>query len=174
VPTVPKTQVKSGKISKLHSKYISDDRKWKRTDTNSVEEGEIITKLDCRGDIEGITISEKTEDVNINPNDTTKIMKVLKDLEEGINKGLIRFLRNNKDMFAQTHSDMVGIDPRVMSHALNIDPQVTPVRQKKRQFDKVRSDALKEEFKKLLTNKLIREVFYPKWLASPVLVKKSN
>jgi len=33
---------------------------------------------------------------------------------------------------------------------------------------------LKEEVKKLLTNKLIREVYYPKLLANLVLVKKSN
>jgi len=54
-----------------------------------VKEGEIVTELDCRGDIEGITTSEKTEDVNIDPNDTAEIIKVGKDLEEGMKKDLI-------------------------------------------------------------------------------------
>lgn len=60
-----------------------------------------------------------------------------------------------------------------MSYALNIDPNIVPVRQKKKQFDKVRAHALKEEIKRLLENEFIREVFYPKWLANPMLVKNS-
>ena len=43
-------------------------------------------------------------------------------------------LLNNIDVFAISHSDMVGINPMVASHKLNIIPTVKPVRQKVRRF----------------------------------------
>ena len=77
-------------------------------------------------------------------------------------------------MFAWAYSDMEGIDPSVMSHRLNVDPSRKPVRQKRRAMDIERYQALKEEVDKLLSNNLIRESFYPSWLANPVLFKKLN
>ena len=77
-------------------------------------------------------------------------------------------------MFTWAHSDMQGIDPRVTSHRLNINPSRKPVRQKRRAMDTERYQALKEEVDKLLLNGFIKESFYPSWLANPVLVKKPN
>ena len=69
---------------------------------------------------------------------------------------------------------MVGIDPEVMSHHLNIDPTKKGMRQKRRPVSGERAQALKEEVDRLLGAKLIKESFYPTWLANPVLVKKPN
>ena len=69
---------------------------------------------------------------------------------------------------------MIEIDPKVMSHRLNIDPLHRPVRQKRRPMTEERYEALREEVEKLLANKFIREVHYPVWVANPVLVKKKN
>ena len=77
-------------------------------------------------------------------------------------------------MFAWTHSDMEGIDPSVMSHRLNVDPNRKPVRQKRLAMDTERYQALKEEVDKLLSNGFIKESFYPSWLANLVMVKKPN
>ena len=69
---------------------------------------------------------------------------------------------------------MEGIDPSIMSHYLNIDPNRKPVRQKRRVMDAEHYQALKEEVDKLLSYDFIKESFYPSWLANPVLLKKPN
>ena len=43
-------------------------------------------------------------------------------------------LLNNIDVFTWSHSDMVGINPTVDSHKLNIIPMARPVKQKVRRF----------------------------------------
>ena len=55
-------------------------------------------------------------------------------------------------MFAWSHSDMVGIDPNIISHVLNID--------------------LKHP--NIIENKFIRNAYYPTWIANPVLLSKPN
>ena len=69
---------------------------------------------------------------------------------------------------------MVGIDPNVMCHHLNIDPTRKGMRQKRRPVSGERAIALKEEVDRLLEVGLIKESLYPDWLANPVLVKKPN
>ena len=83
-------------------------------------------------------------------------------------------LRRNKDLFAWSHDDMPGINPKIIAHYLYADPFVRPVRQNKRVFAPERNRAASEEVDKLLKAKLIREVNYPDWLSNVVLVKKSN
>ena len=61
-----------------------------------------------------------------------------------------------------------------MCHHLNIDPKKAGVRQKRRPMGGERAVALKEEVDRLLNAKLVRESFYPDWLANPILVKKPN
>ena len=72
------------------------------------------------------------------------------------------------------HSDMEGVNPRVMSHRLNIDPSRKPIRQKRRAMDADRYQALKEEVDKLISCGFIKESFCPSWLANSILVKKPN
>ena len=69
---------------------------------------------------------------------------------------------------------MVGISPFVISHVLNIDKNYPLVQQKKRLFNKDRSQALKEEVEQLKENSFIREAYYPDWVSNPVLVPKPN
>ena len=69
---------------------------------------------------------------------------------------------------------MPGIDPEVIVHQLNVDPNHKPVRQKKRSFNPERYKAIEEGVKKLLKAGFIREVYYPNWLANVVMVKKPN
>ena len=69
---------------------------------------------------------------------------------------------------------MLGIDPSVITHRLNVYPSSKPVRQKKRVFAPERDNAIKEEVQKLATTKFIQEVYYPDWLANVVMVKKAN
>ena len=72
------------------------------------------------------------------------------------------------------HSDVERIDPEIMCHCLNIDPDKKPIRQKRQAMDVERYQALKDEVDKLLANDFIKESFYPSWLANPILVNKPN
>ena len=69
---------------------------------------------------------------------------------------------------------MGGIDPKVITHKLNISPSFKPIKQKRRSFAPKRQKAINEEVNKLLQAKAIREVKYPDWLANVLLVKKAN
>ena len=95
-------------------------------------------------------------------------------MEGKIKKDLIRFLRENIDVFAWSNEDMLGIDPNVITHRLNVHPSSKPMRQKKRVFAPERDNATKEEVQKLTLAKFIREVYYPDWLANVVMVNKTN
>ena len=69
---------------------------------------------------------------------------------------------------------MTGIDPSMMTHQLRVDPDYTPVRQKRRKFAPERNQVINEEVQKLLENGSIREVQYPEGLANVVVVRKKN
>ena len=69
---------------------------------------------------------------------------------------------------------MPSIDPKLITHKVNTDPVIRPVRQKKRNLALERWKAVDEEVEKLLAADFIREVHYPSWVANPVLVKKAN
>ena len=56
---------------------------------------------------------------------------------------------------------MLGIDPLVMVHRLNVSPSFTPIRQKKRVFASKQDQAISEEVHKLQEANFIREVYYP-------------
>ena len=95
-------------------------------------------------------------------------------LAKDIRSPLIRFLEQNKEVFAWKQEDMGGVDPAVITHKLNVNPSFKLVKKKRRSFSPERQKAINEEVGKLLQAKAIREVEYPEWLANVVLVKKEN
>ena len=91
-----------------------------------------------------------------------------------VRQDLASFLRMNQDVFAWSHEDMPGIDPSIIVHKLNVNPDSSPIRQKKRVFAQERDKAVAEEVRKLLEAGFIREVYYADWLANVVMVRKNN
>jgi len=55
-----------------------------------------------------------------------------------------------------------------------MEPQIRPIRQRRRKFNEEKRQAIKEETQKLLAAGHVREIQYPEWLANVVLVKKSS
>lgn len=84
------------------------------------------------------------------------------------------FILNNLDAFAWKHEDIVGIDPKISCHRLNVDLKFTSYRQKRKALNSERYVTLKEEVQRLISNGFIREATYPKWISNLVLVKKAN
>ena len=81
-------------------------------------------------------------------------------------------LFKNIDVFAWSHSNMVGIDTILASHKLNIVHAVKLVRQKVGRFHPDRHQIIQTEVDNLLKAGFIRDVKYPEWLANVVVVPK--
>nr|GEY93648.1 hypothetical protein [Tanacetum cinerariifolium] len=75
---------------------------------------------------------------------------------------LCSILKKNLDIFAWQPSYMKGVPRSVDKHRLNIREGYSPVRQKKR------------EVQKLVEAGIMREVYYHDWLSNPVMVAESN
>ena len=66
------------------------------------------------------------------------------------------------------------MDPKFICHHLNVNPMVVLKKQPPRHSSKEYAEAVKEEVNKLKRAGAIKEVFYPKWLANIVVVKKKS
>jgi hypothetical protein len=70
---------------------------------------------------------------------------------------------------------MPGVPRELTEHSLHVRPDAKPVKQPMRRFAEEKRKAIGEEIARLLAAGFIMEVFYPDWLANPVLVlKKKN
>ncbi|XP_074299207.1 uncharacterized protein LOC141630260 [Silene latifolia] len=96
------------------------------------------------------------------------------DYADYIREQIIEFLRTNMDCFAWSHSDMIGIDPSVITHRLNVDPSFPLDQQKRQKFAPERNEVINHEVDNLLAAGKIREVNYPEWLSNVVVVPKKN
>ena len=105
-----------------------------QTQTISIEERRIVAEP-----------TEALEDIPLDEDDPGKSTRIGADLDGKIKKDLIRFLRENIDVFAWSHENMSGIDLSVITHRLNVYPSSKPMRQKKRVFASERDNAIKEE-----------------------------
>lgn len=105
--------------------------------------------------------TEHREELQAQPVESLEEIPLWEDLKERTvrigtnlaklsNKTLMEFLRANNKVFTWLHEDMPGIDPRVITHKLNIGFEVKPVIQRKRCFTLERSQAIKEEVEKLV------------------------
>ena len=103
-----------------------------------------------------------------------KKFKLGKSLSQEAHDQIAEVIARHLDAFAWSAKDMPGIDPYFLCHRLTMDPQVRPVRQRRRKFNEERRLVIRKETKKLLDVVHIREIQYPEWLANIVLVKKAN
>jgi hypothetical protein len=87
---------------------------------------------------------------------------------------LLRFLFNNKDVFAWSANDLCGVNKDVIEHSLNVDPSIRPRKQKLWKMFDDKAEGARNDVKRLLSAGVIREVTYPEWLANIVMVKKAN
>ena len=73
---------------------------------------------------------EDLVDLPMDDKEPTKVHKLEKNLSEELKEAISTFLKNNLDVFAWKHSDMEGIDPKVMCHRLNLNSNKKPIGQK--------------------------------------------
>ncbi|KAJ9544839.1 hypothetical protein OSB04_024546 [Centaurea solstitialis] len=116
----------------------------------------------------------RLEEVVLDPEHPDQKVFIGASLPLDIKNTIISFLQEHSDCFAWSHEDMVGIDPNVISHKLNVDPTFKPIKQKRRKFAPERNKVINDEVDNLLKTRKIREVEYPEWLANVVFVQKKN
>ena len=132
-----------------------------------------VDELDMRDEVS--TRREPLEELEpIQLDDHEHLAYVGCKLAEDLRSLLIRFLKQNKDVFAWKQEDMGGIDPIIITHKLSVSQSFKPVMQKRRSLAPERQKTINEEVGKLLQAGAIREVKYPEWLADVVLIKKEN
>ena len=68
------------------------------------------------------------ENISLDKHNPEKSTRIRVDLKEKIKKDLVRFLRENIDVFAWSHKDIPGIDPSVITQRLNVYPSSNPMR----------------------------------------------
>ena len=133
-----------------------------------------MTDLDPRTNTKDrIQPEGETKEIPIgkHPEQVTKIGGALKPEEEEL---LGAVILENKDLFAWSTADMLGVHPNVMSHKLAIFREARPIAQKKRKMREERRRAVEEEVRKLEGAGFIREIKYTTWLTNVVMVKKTS
>jgi len=87
---------------------------------------------------------------------------------------MLLLLVQNLDVLTWSPYEVPGVDPEFIVHKLHVDPLFPPKKQKPRRSAKEYVEAVKQEVKRLKEARAIKEVFFPKWLANTMVVKKKN
>jgi hypothetical protein len=72
-------------------------------------------------------------------------------LSEEQEKALLKFLFNNKDVFAWSANDLYGVNRDVIEHSLNVDPTVRPRKQKLQKMSDDKAEGARNKVKRLLS-----------------------
>jgi hypothetical protein len=91
---------------------------------------------------------------------------ISEDLTSQYEEKLISYLSRNKDVFAWSALDLVGVSRTVIEHSLGIDPSVRPKKQRLRKMSDEKTEAAKAEVHRLLEANFIEPIAYPTWLAN--------
>ena len=70
---------------------------------------------------------EALEIVELIEGKASKTIRIETTLSLEMRTKLIQFLKENLDIFAWSHEDMLGISPKVIQHKLNVDPERKPI-----------------------------------------------
>ena len=70
---------------------------------------------------------EALEEVELVEGMTTKTTRIRTTLSHEMRSMLVQFLKENLDVFAWSHEDMLGISPKVIEHKLNVNLEKKPI-----------------------------------------------
>jgi hypothetical protein len=112
--------------------------------------------------------------VPLDPATPKQTVLISEDLTSQDEEKLISCLYRNKDVFAWSALDLVGVSRTIIEHDLGIDPSVRPKKQRLRKMSDKKSEAAKAEVHRLLEANFIEPIDYPTWLANMVMVQKKS
>jgi hypothetical protein len=118
--------------------------------------------------------NDGTKTVPLDPAMPKQTIVISEDLTSQDEEKLISCLSRNKDIFAWSALDLVGVSRTVIEHSLGIDPSVCPKKQRLRKMSDEKTKAAKAEVHRLLEANFIEPIAYPTWLANVVMVQKKS
>jgi hypothetical protein len=117
---------------------------------------------------------EELEEIDIGTSDDPHLVFISKHLFTESKEKYKRFLSENRDVFACSYEEMLGLDPSVEMYGLAMEKNYPPVKQGQRRYRPELLPQIEVEVHKLIVVGFIREVKYPTWVSSIVPVKKKN
>ena len=87
---------------------------------------------------------------------------------------MLLFLMQSVDVFAWSPYEVPGVDPEFIVHKHNVDPSFPPMKQKLWRAAKEHVEVVRSKVQRLKEAGVIREIFFPEWLANTVVVKKKS
>ena len=134
------------------------------------EEKEVVAEKDAQ-----VMAEEKLEETNLGPDSQEpRPISISSRLLEKEKSKLIALLKEYKDVFAWDYSEMPGLDPEIVAHTLNVDPEAKPIAQPTRIFHTEIEGQIVKEVQKLLAVGFIKPIQHLRWLSNIVPVKKKN
>jgi hypothetical protein len=118
--------------------------------------------------------NDGTKTVPLNQATPQQMVTISEDLTSHDEERLLDCLSKNKDVFAWSALDLVGVSRSIIEHGLGIDPSVRPKKQRLRKMSDEKTEAAKAEVHRLLEAKFIEPIAYPTWLANVVMVQKKS
>ncbi|XP_019157957.1 PREDICTED: uncharacterized protein LOC109154680 [Ipomoea nil] len=116
----------------------------------------------------------ETEDIVLDPSRPDRVAKIGTGLSPELRAQIVDVIRRSHTVFAWGPEDMPGIDRRIITHKLAVDPSGKPVHQRKRYMSAERREFVKKEVTALLNVGHIKEIYYPQWLSNVVLAPKGS
>ncbi|XP_019167690.1 PREDICTED: uncharacterized protein LOC109163402 [Ipomoea nil] len=116
----------------------------------------------------------ETEDIVLDPSRPDRVVKIGTGLSPELRAQIVDVIRRSHTVFAWGPEDMPGIDRRIITHKLAVDPSGKPVHQRKRYMSAERREFVKKEVTALLNVGHIKEIYYPQWLSNVVLAPKGS
>jgi hypothetical protein len=99
---------------------------------------------------------------------------ISEDLTSRDEEKLLSCLTRNKDVFAWSTLDLVGVSHSIIENSLGIDPSVCPKKWRLWKMSDEKTEAAKAEVHRLLEARIIEPIAYPTWLANVVMVQKNS
>ena len=115
---------------------------------------EVITEKDAQ-----VVVEEELEEIDLGSgSQESKPISISANLTEKEKSELVLLLKEFKDVFAWDYSEMLGLDPGLIAHTLNVDPQAKPVAQPAKIFHTEIEGKIVKEVQKLLAARFIKPI----------------
>ena len=115
---------------------------------------EVITEKDAQ-----VVVEEELEEIDLGSgSQESRPISISANLTEKEKSELVLLLKEFKDVFAWDYSEMLGLDPGLIAHTLNVDPQAKPVAQPAKIFHIEIEGKIVKEVQKLLAAGFIKPI----------------
>lgn len=85
------------------------------------------------------------DEVILDADKPDRTIKLGASLSPDVREQIIKFLTSKTDCFAWSHEDVIGIDPDVITHKLNVETHHKLVKEKRHNFAPERNQIINDE-----------------------------